>query len=434
MEEKEIALRIERIKRALDKEGKEKSSEDLRKEFLKYMEHGITPDETESRILRKYGVFTPKTGSKEKKVSELVPGEFVDIKGRVVSIKEASSVVDGEERKRYYGILGDETGTIPFSSWSSDLSYLEKGDSIKVTGALVREWNGQPQIRTTSKSAVEKIEEDFDVKFSLPPAKEAKLSEIKDGMRVSVKARVMSIEEREITVRGEKKTIFSGILADDSGKIPFTAWNDFGLERGDVIKVDGAYTRSWKGVPQLNIDERMSLEKTDEEFPSFEELDEAIPMKIEGIDGKGGVTDALFNAVVLQVRKGSGLIFRCPKCRRVLQDGICQVHGEVEGVPDLRIKAVIDDGTGAINAIVGRALTEKILGKNLDKCLEEARKKVDTGIIARQIDDALTARHVRIRGNIVSDDTSYTMITNDIDIEESNPVEMAEQLIEEWGV
>ncbi len=434
MEEKEIALRIEKIKRALEKEEKEKSSEDLRKEFLKYIEHGISPDETESRMLRKYGVFAARSAGTEKKISELTPGEFVDIKGSVVSIKEASSTVDGEERKRYYGILGDETGTIPFSSWSSDLSYLEKGDSIRMSGALVREWNGQPQLRVTSKSVIEKIDEDFDVKFSVRPAKEAKLCEIKDGMRVSVRARVMSIEEREITVRGEKKTIFSGILADDSGKIPFTAWKDFGLERGDVIKVDGAYARSWKGVPQLNIDERMVVEKTDEEFPSFEELDKAIPMRIEDIDGKGGVTDALFDAVVLQVRKGSGLIFRCPKCRRVLQDGICQVHGEVEGVPDLRIKAVIDDGTGAINAIVGRALTEKILGKDLDRCLEEARKKVDTGTIARQIDDALTARHVRIRGNVVSDDTSYTMITNDIDIEESNSVELAKQLIEEWGV
>ncbi len=223
-------------------------------------------------------------------------------------------------------------------------------------------------------------------------------------------------------------------MADESAKVPFTAWKDFDLRPGDLIKADGAYVRSWKGVPQINLDDGMEIEKIEEEFPSMEELSEGKRIQIEDIDGKQGMTDALFEATVLQIRSGSGLIFRCPNCRRVLQDGVCQVHGDVEGIADLRIKAVIDDGTGAINTIIGRSLTEKVLGKDIEKCLREVRKKMDRGIIAKHLESTLEAVPVRIRGNLVSDDNGYTLIATDIDIIEDDPAERARGFIEEWGV
>ena len=34
---------------------------------------------------------------------------------------------------------------------------------------------------------------------------------------------------REVVVRGENRTVWSGILADDTGKIQYSAWKDFGL-------------------------------------------------------------------------------------------------------------------------------------------------------------------------------------------------------------
>lgn len=433
MEKEELALRIEKIRRALEKEGIETDEEALKKDFQKYLDFDISPDEAELRILRKHGIM-PRDAAR-KKIGEIgIEPISVTVSGKIVSINSAVSTVDGEERKRYYGIIGDDTGTIPFGAWNTDLSNLSKGDSVEIESAFVREWNGNPQLRITKKTRIGKTEEDFDVKFSQRASREANLADISERDRVSIKARILSIEEREITVRGESKTIYSGIMADESAKVQFTAWKDFGLKTGDIISADGAYVRSWKGVPQINLDEGMTIEKIEEDFPTMEELDAGKTMKIEDAENKTGMTDVIFEGTAIQIRNGSGLIFRCPNCRRVLQDGVCQVHGEVEGVPDLRIKAVIDDGTGAINTIIGKALTEKVLDKDIKKCLKEVRAKMDKGIIGKQIESVLEAMPVRIRGNLVSDDNGHTLIATDIEMVKDDPAERARHLIEEWGV
>ncbi len=431
MEEKEIALRIERIKRALENEGIEADEKKLREEFLRYLQYDIKPDEAEMRILRKNGVRTAM--AVKKKIAEIGPEDgFVTVAARIVSINSATT----GDKVRHYGILGDETGTIPFSAWDvEELNNYSKGDSVEINGAIVREWNGVPQLRISKKTVITKLDEEINIKFSPKPTEEAKLADISDGDRVSIMARILSIEEREINIRGEARTIYSGIMADETAKVPFTAWKDFGLKVGDVIKVDGAYVRSWKGVPQINIDEGMDIEKVDEEFPSAEELDAGRLMRIEELEGRSGMTDVMFEGNILQIRQGSGLIFRCPECRRVLNNGICSLHGEIdEPVPDLRIKAVLDDGTGAINVIVGRAITERILGKDVDECVKEARKKMEKGVIAKQIAEILALMPVRVRGNVVSDDNGYTLITTDMEIIDEDPGPKAHELIEEWGV
>ena len=436
MADEELALRIKRVKRALEDAGIEKSEEEIEKDFLRYIEHDIKPEEAEMRILRKHGI--KRMIPIEKKIADIdrETSGAVKLKAKVISINSATSYINGDEKKRFYGILGDETGTIPFSAWNKDLSEIEKGDVVWIESALVREWNGTPQIRISSKTEISKVDEEMEVRSSSrrAAADEAYLADISDGDRVAIKARILSIEEREITIRGESRTIYSGIMADETAKVPFTAWKDFGLRTGDLIRVDGAYVRSWKGVPQINIDEGMEIEKLDEEFPSIEELDAGKRMRIEEIEGKTGMTDVIFEGTVLQIRQGSGLIFRCPECRRVLTDGICPVHGDVDGVPDLRTKAVIDDGTGAINAIIGRKLTEKILGKDVDDCVKEAQKKMEKGIIAKQIKERLLLMPVSIRGNLVMDDNGYTLIATDVDIIKGDAAEKAMQLIEEWGV
>ncbi len=193
MEKEQVALHIEKIKRALENEGIEANEEVLRKDFLRYIDFDISPDEAEMRILRKHGI-TPRD-TVRKKIGEIGTEPIsVSVRGRIVSINSAVSTVDGEERKRYYGILGDETGTIPFGAWDVDLSGFSKGDSVEIDGAFIREWNGNPQLRISRRTRIEKIDEEFSVKFSPRAAEEAKLADIADGDRVSIKARILSLE------------------------------------------------------------------------------------------------------------------------------------------------------------------------------------------------------------------------------------------------
>ena len=81
----------------------------------------------------------------------------------------------------------------------------------------------------------------------------------------------------------------------------------------------------------------------------------------------GGAVGIRVRGVLIDIKKGSGLVLRCPDCNRVTQKGMCMVHGKVQGKHDLRIKGVLDDGTGAVTVILGKELTEKLSGKTMEE-------------------------------------------------------------------
>jgi replication factor A1 len=124
-------------------------------------------------------------------------------------------------------------------------------------------------------------------------------------------------------------------------------------------------------------------------------------------------------------------VFRCPDCNRVLQKNMCRLHGEKTGVPDLRTKAIIDDGSGAINAILNRDITEKLLGKSLDKCMKEAKKAMDQGIIKDQLFDRLVAMPVCVSGNVMSDDFGLMLIATSTEFLKGDTQADARKMLEE---
>ncbi|MEE9163795.1 MAG: hypothetical protein V3U17_03235, partial [Thermoplasmata archaeon] len=267
------------------------------------------------------------------------------------------------------------------------------------------------------------------------PLTRRNLDELQEGMQnVRITARVLDIERREVEVRGEPKVVFSGILADATGKVQFSAWHDFGLEPGEVIEMEGGYVSSWRGLPQLTFDERSRLERgEDTALPSREELDRARRVWIEELVQKGGGVDVQVRGIVVEVREGSGLIHRCPECRRVVQKGACRIHGEVKGETDLRTKAVVDDGSGALTAIFNRGLTETLLGKTMDEAITEAKEAMDSEVIRDALSDLLVARPVQAQGNVTSDDYGLMMIARSVTVLEVDVQAEARVLLEELG-
>jgi replication factor A1 len=141
---------------------------------------------------------------------------------------------------------------------------------------------------------------------------------------------------------------------------------------------------------------------------------------IEELERRGGAQAVAVQGIVIEVREGSGLVFRCPECRRVVRKGACSVHGRVEATPDLRVKGVLDDGTGAISFVMGRELTEGLLGKTLDECKAMAQEAFDAEVVRDLLADRLVARPARIVGNVLADDFGLMMIANrvsDVDVD-----------------
>ncbi len=85
------------------------------------------------------------------------------------------------------------------------------------------------------------------------------IKELQDGMkRVSVEAQVVEKgDPREVKSRFKDETyrIVDAVLADESGSVKLTLWNEQidMVNVGDKIKIDNGYVTSFKGEIQLNV-------------------------------------------------------------------------------------------------------------------------------------------------------------------------------------
>lgn len=412
MEELQYAPHVTEIVRVLENKKTEK---EIEKELKKYVETYMVPlSEAKRSIVKKYGGDLAQiSAGVQKTLTELKPSENnVDLLCRVVSVNPKEVVVDGKTKKIHYGIVGDQTRTLPFTAWEEFV--FEKGDVVKIYGAYTKDWQGTPQINFGTRTRITKESKDA-LPAYIPKTSQAtklKIKELRAGMNnISVTGRVLSVEKKAVKVKDVEKNVFSGVIGDETGKISFSCWHDFELSLGEVIDIAGGYTKSWKGIPQFNFDGNAKVEKVDSgTIPKLDDLLKDKPITIEELSGIGGAAGILVRGVILDVKSGSGLIFRCPECDRVLQKGACAIHGTQEGIPDLRIKATLDDGTGALSVILGKEITEEMLGKTLENCKNIAKEKMSAEVVQDMLRDILVTKPIEVHGNVMSDDFGLMLI------------------------
>ncbi|MBR2347801.1 MAG: single-stranded DNA-binding protein [Candidatus Methanomethylophilaceae archaeon] len=435
MAEIELTPHVEEIKRVLENKVDE---EVIVNELNKYLnEYHVTLDSAKRGIIRKYGggdvaAFTP-AGAIVKKIDELTGTEQnVDIQAKVVYVENKSITVKGLSKTIVSGILGDETGTASFTIWEPGSVMLEKGSVYNFKNCYCKLWNDKVQINLGNRGRVEPAS---GVSIDLPErtiavnSSECKIGDIRDGMgSVTVTGRIVTYETRNVMVKGEPKTVYSGIIADDTGKIQYSAWNDFSLKEGETICVKNAYIRSWKGIPQLNMGDRCEISRVDS---VFDVVDTSGSKKtIDEITRIGGGLDITLEGMVVDMRAGSGLIKRCPQCNRSILNGVCTAHGQVNGTPDLRMKIVLDDGTGAIGAIVNRKDTETLTGITL-KAAEGLAMAQGEGVVAREVAGKILMKRISITGNVMSDDYGPSMIVKSASVLDVDVVSEANKLLDE---
>jgi replication factor A1 len=175
-----------------------------------------------------------------------------------------------------------------------------------------------------------------------------------------------------------------GLLGDPTGTIKFTKWaiSDLpALEEDGVYELRNVVTDEYQGRYSVKLNSTTVIE----------ELDEDIEV--------GNDTSVIEGALV-DMQSGSGLIKRCPEedCTRVLQNGRCNEHGEVEGEFDLRIKAVVDDGIDAHEVIFDKEATEDLTGLSLEEAKDMAMDALDTTVVADEIAADVVGTYYRIEG------------------------------------
>ena len=369
--------------------------------------------------------FTP-AQTVTKKIAEMDGTErSVDFLGKII-FSEAKEITTRDRgiRPIISGIVGDETATASFTLWN-DSPALEKGKVYWFRNCYTRKWNDDVQIQIGNNGSVEESDEvieNIPKRQTVSEPKEMGIGEIRENSgNVTVTGRIISCETRQIETRNGPKTVYSGNIADDTGEIQYSAWNDFSLAAGKSYRIANAYIRSWKGIPQINLGDNTQVSEADVVFDDSK-LCQGNERTVGDIARNGGGTDVIVRGVVVDIRPGSGMIRRCPQCNRAVIGNECKTHGTVEGIPDLRMRIMVDDGTGSISTTMNREATERITGVTFDMAVNLAKARGED-MVLKELGDRLYIKQLKVRGNAMIDEYGLKMnakeiTADDVDVEE----------------
>ena len=174
----------------------------------------------------------------------------------------------------------------------------------------------------------------------------------------------------------------TGLIGDETGVIKFTMWDSSGLkpmEEGKCYEIKSAVTNLYNERFQIKLNKATTITQLAEDITVQQREEE-------------------FTGAVVSIQNGSGLIKRCPECNRQTKAGACAEHGKVEGLYDLRIKAVCDNGIEIRELLCDAEMTSKLTGITLEKAKEMATAALDQAVVAYEIENLLIGRYYQVKG------------------------------------
>jgi len=209
---------------------------------------------------------------------------------------------------------------------------------------------------------------------------EVQVSEIdRDGQWVTVEVTVDRLWDAS-----HESIAQTGLVGDETGTIKFTSWEDANqptLEDGESYRLANVVTDEYEGQLSIQLQDNSTVER----------IDEDIDVGQETVTHEG---------VIVNIQSGSGLVKRCPDdgCTRVLQNGRCSEHGDVDGEFDLRIKAVLDDGRETQLVIFNRETTEELTDYTLEAAKEQAKQQLNTEVVVEEMTPQVVNQYYEIEG------------------------------------
>lgn len=402
---------------------------EVKADLEKLVSYSVPMDEAKQSLRRKYGDSgggdgggtPPKTD-----IADITPESGnVTVTARVLTVGKRSIRYEGENQTIFEGELADETGRISYTAWT-DFS-LSPGDTVTVGNAGVREWDGEPELNLGQSTTVTLEKEALSVPYEI--GGERDLIDLEPGDRGrTVEVQILETETRTIDGRDGETEIKSGVLGDATTRLPFTDWEPHReIVDGASVRLEDVYIDEFRGVPSVNVTEFSAIEPTAEVTVS----ESGTELSVREAVAAGGVYDAVLTGNVIEVRDGSGLIQRCPECGRVVQNDQCRSHGQVDPEDDMRVKAILDDGTDTVTVILGRELTESVYGGTLEDALDHARDAMDRDVIADEIAEKLEGREYRVRGALSVDEYGANLDATDFEESDEDPKARAQAFLSE---
>ncbi len=282
-----------------------------------------------------------------------------------------------------------------------------------------------------------------------------RIEDIKPGMQnLDFVGRVVRVRKpREFTRRdGSTGFVCSLVLADKTGSIILTLWDQEcrlleEVEEQDIIKVLGGICRSGRRGPEIHTARRarLVLNPSVSEDSRVSDLEDVVK-EVETPPERKAIRDLQEGDANVEVRATVVRFYRvwvydaCPRCSRKVEEGRCQVCGEVEPSPRAIVDVGLDDSSGFIRAKFFGEMAEKFLGVHASSVQSEVNSLVDRGMDARRASEEylsrqhqdLLGREVLLRGRASLDQYRGLMMTID-GIASPDPIKETLRVLEEVG-
>ena len=336
------------------------------------------------------------------------------------------------------GRIADETGTIGFLSWEP--FDHEVGTLIKIDGAQVRTFRDTPELnfgRTT------KIEIYHDSNFadaeSLIQQNVLKISQLRDGSRdVETVVQLTEWSKRSFVRDGQEKFLWSGQIADPTGKCRMSAWEELPIQSSDLpvtVKLKGVRVRAWQGIPDITVDKAAQVEIL-ESAPwdsSIDLTNHVAEVELNELVNGSSRVGISTKGVVASVREDCGIIMRCTQCRRVLKDGNCAQHGDDSGNQDIRLRLVIDDGKATASLLINKEATLELLGISEKDIVSEIDSNGQMEFV-QSLRNKLLGKQVMASGRAIVDEQGAMVLADKTELVELDPALIATEIRARWGV
>ena len=373
-------------------------------------------------------------------ISSLPSDGYVCIVGRILATrpdqihrKDGSGSID-----IIRGRLADETGTIGFLSWEP-LDH-EVGTLLKIEGAQVRTFRDTPELnfgRTT------KVEVYHDKSFAdveaLSEQTMVTLSELRDGARdVDAIVQITEWAKRTFTKDGEERFLWSGQIADPTGRCRMSAWNELPITEDQLpltVRLKGVRVRAWQGIPDITVDNVDQVEILDAP-PWDSELDlknHTVEVSLHDLSTGASRVGISTSAIVVSVREDSGFILRCTECRRVLREGVCADHGPNDGNSDVRLRLAIDNGLSSVSVLTNKEATLSLLGMTESE-LQGAIDDVGQVAFVQSLRGKMLGRKINATGRSIVDEQGAMLLADGASMIEEDAGLRATEIRAQWRV
>ncbi|QRF74788.1 mjaSSB [Thermoplasmatales archaeon] len=267
----------------------------------------------------------------------------ISMKVKIVSISSRNTRNERGESTYFYGYMGDETGTIPYTAWAFPSS-LKAGDVVDMKNVYTKKYNDTIRVYLDSRSEII-----LDPSTNLEVKRVYREYKIKDlslkDQYVDVRGIASSVRAREYEKDGKKQKVYQGFLEDETARVRISS---FGREivENKPLKLVGARVTEFNGRISLSVNDKTGIDSAEEiKIPQYRIY------QLQEINGPvGGITIAGF---VVSVGEKSGVIYRCAECSKTISDGSCPDHPDARKVEDIFAYFTIDDGTGVMQCSAG---------------------------------------------------------------------------------